>query len=194
MFHRPLPVSQKFHQLSNSQTILYGYMRSKAGAVCSVKKKAAMVAYKTATTESLERLRDEIQSIIHGDQEIDALRREIDRLRCELNCAEPASCLMDCKCELDAVSSAPPYPPFPPFPPYPPYPSFPPFPPYPQSCCLPAPCACAKCHAERALPEVGTTSPSSSSSIVSSSSSSRRPVSIRPLPSSSSSVYSTNIR
>jgi hypothetical protein len=164
----------------------------------------------------LERLRDELKAIArehggrpdrghHQDGEIDELLCEVRRLRREFDCCELATPSVGC--ESGSTSAAPPFPPFPPFPPCPPYPPYPPFPPFPSNsgCCAPARCGCAKCSGrERApapQPEPQPTpppirpQPSSSSSINSSSSSSaRRPIIVTRIPSSSSSIFSTNVR
>ena len=165
-----------------------------------------------ATLESLERLCSELRAIAqdrgpptnpqrhNNDQEIDELYREIQRLRRELDCMAPAGPTIVCEPTTSSAAPAPPYPPFPPYPPYPPFPPFPPYPPN-SGCCAPAPCSCAKCNGHAPAPAptpvpgpVFTPEPSSSSSSRSSSSSVRRPIQIRPGSSSSSSIFSTNVR
>ena len=175
-------------------------------------------------SDELEALRDELDAIIrekeihttdrsHRDDELDALHRELIRLQCERDRCRSLPPQVNCETDSMGTAPMPPYPPFPPFPPYPPYAPFPPFPPYPPNCgcCAPSPCGCAKCggHARpapapperRPAPEPErpreTSSSSSSSSLQSSSSTfigrPSRPIGIK-MPSSSSSIFSTNVR
>jgi len=170
----------------------------------------------------LEALRRELATISrqqhHGrserseDTQLDVLRYELQRLRYELSRARADG---ECAGEpphATCAAPAPPYPPFPPFPPCPPFPPFPPYPPYPagQGCCAPRPCGCSKCgHRAKAMPAIeavveqaadtpssssSSIRPGSSSSIGSSSRGRIGGIRIVPFSSSSTSVFSTNVK
>lgn len=166
--------------------------------------------------DGLRELRDEVAALTRGRGEahgydearqLAELRAEIQWLRHELSTRATKGCCAPEPARSCGSGPSPPYPPYPPFPPFPPYPPFPPFPPYPPSsgCCAPAPCGCKKCgervrvaappKAPAPVPEPSPPQPERPQPIASSSSSSST---LRPLTfmsrSSSSSIFSTNVK
>jgi len=202
----------RIYHLFSLQTTVYSYRQHET--------RIPMLASRKTTQhllDELERLRLEMAATIgrrdrevrdHSHPLLDELCSEVRRLRRELDCLAVAPPSPNCGPTSMSTASTPPFPPYPPYPPFPPFPPFPPYPPYPPNCgcCSQAPCRCAKCsgHAkasverepQQKLPEPSSTSSSSSSSSSSSKASLiySRPLTVAPLSSSSSSIFSTNVK